>query len=98
MKLPESVTISDLPEALKTLAEIAGMPVIRRLINEHSGIKIQIPARHTNFFIKKYVSEHFDGDKPATSVRIISRELGVSERTIWKTLNQKTSLVTGSTH
>lgn len=79
MDILKNIQYDDLTEDLKLIADIGGLEVAIRMIDELNGVTIYIPriSRLTSF-IKRYTKENCKNH----SIKQIARDLKVSEQLI----------------
>lgn len=86
MTVWDSITINDMPnEDLKWVASSLGLDVAKRIWKRFAGNHVACPARMSPAVAKRYIIEN--GHK---SVHQLALETQLSERTIYRYLNQKT--------
>ena len=76
-----NLTINDLPnDDLKIVADIVGLPIAVKLLEDLPGILISIPKTGLNKCRNGYICNNYDGSKES---RVdLARKFGVSERYI----------------
>ena len=85
-KIIEALTYEDLRQKkeLQDIADIIGIEACKKLIEEYNGISIYIPkVTHFDAAVKRVVIE----EKKMKSLMKISKELGMSLRTLKKRLD-----------
>jgi Mor family transcriptional regulator len=79
-ELLENITIDDMPnQDMKLVAELCGIDVAVKLLQELGGVGIMIPKFGFRKVIQKYICDNFDG----TNAKRLALELGVSLRFIY---------------
>lgn len=78
--ITQNITIDDLPEDLKFIAEFCGMEVSLSLIKHASGMNLNIPKNCLNALIKSYIIRHYNGTR--ANILEISSICDVTERYI----------------
>lgn len=83
--LLHDLTPDDLQGDLRDIAEICGMDVAVRLVEEFGGTTISVPQKRNAFkiAIQRYVVEHYNG----TNATELARDLGISRSMVFKILS-----------
>jgi hypothetical protein len=81
-QLLDLLSREDLSADMQRLADIAGLDVVRRVISEFNGERIDVPGRRTlRRLHERYIKAHLVIAADGTdNRRIIAREIGVSIR------------------
>lgn len=87
-RLIADLTAKDLPnEDLQFLVEVIGLDNVKKLLSACAGMSFYVPLKLSSKFHKRYILEHYSRD--LNNVRGIAKTLGVTQKTVWKTLGEK---------
>jgi hypothetical protein len=91
-KLISALTERDLPnEDLEFLSVVIGLDNVKKLLDQCKGMSFYVPLKLSSDYHKRYIIENYRRDD--NNIRSIARDLGVTQRTVWRTLGEKRPLV-----
>lgn len=83
--IEDEIQYADLPENLKSVADVIGIDATRKLIQTHAGTKIYVPSiKSLPTVMRRLVSRTYK----SKSVQEIARQLSISERTAQKFIQE----------
>lgn len=87
-KLISALTEHDLPnEDLEFLSGVIGLDNVKKLLDQCKGMSFYVPLKLSSEYHKRYIIENYRRDD--NNIRSIARDLGVTQRTVWRTLGEK---------
>ncbi len=83
----DKMTINDLPDHLRPVAQAIGISAVKTLIVKLPGSVIYIPKTLNSSYNAKYIADHFNGE----NYQDIADHLGITVRSVYRSLqaNQK---------
>lgn len=87
-RLIDTLTANDLPnEDLEFLVDVIGLDNVKKLLTKCPGMSFYVPVKLSSKFHRRYILDHYR--KNENNVRAIARALGVTQKTVWKTIGDK---------
>lgn len=81
----QEVTIKDIPEGMKLVADLCGLDVAVSLLQNMKGITISVPSNGFEKIEKKIILQEYDGT--TITLRKLALNLDLNEKTVRSILN-----------